>query len=60
MPESCNSYFPMITKSRQQLAGNIAETKIKWDPKVDSKLAMEVDQKLTKVGWQSWPAVDQS
>ena len=42
------------------MAGKLAGSCIKLDLKVNSKLALNVDQQLTKVSLQSWLKVNQS
>ena len=42
------------------MAGKLTESWIKLDLKVNSKLALNVDQKLTKGSLTNWPTVNQS
>ena len=42
------------------MAGKLAGSWINLDLKVNSKLALNIDQKLTKVSLQSWLKVNQS
>ena len=42
------------------MAGKLSRSWIKLDLKGNSKLALKVDQKLTKVSLQSWLTVNQS
>ena len=58
--QSYKSYFPKLPKSQQKLAGKLAGCWIKLDLKVNVKLALKVDQQLTKGSLKGWPKVNPS